>query len=177
MVELVKQDFEKNKVHYKMVETELRSEFFDMVDIDHVGSTAIPEMCGKNIIDVLLGVDNQEKFSFVLNALVSKGYFASQNSKTDIYQFFASRQGETGDGDVHLHLVIKGTDRYNDFLTLRDYLLAKPAEAEAYSNHKKELIERGVVDRKEYRRIKSEYVSALIDRARKYKEEQTKTLV
>jgi GrpB-like predicted nucleotidyltransferase (UPF0157 family) len=59
---------------------------------------------------------------------------------------------------------------------LRDYLLANPAEAEAYSNHKKELISRGVTDRKEYRRIKSEYVSALIVRARKFKDEQLKTL-
>lgn len=176
MVELIKQDFEKNKAHYKAVEGELKQEFEDMVDVDHVGSTAIPDMCGKNIIDVLLGVENKSQFDHVLQVLVERGYFASQNSKTDIYQFFASRQGEIGDGDVHLHLVIKGTDRYNDFLTLRDYLLANPVEAEAYSNHKKELVSRGVTDRKEYRRIKSEYVSALIERARKFKGEQLKTL-
>lgn len=179
MVELVKQDFAKNKEHYKLVESDLISEFGDMVDVDHVGSTAIPDMCGKNIIDVLIGVDDKSQFDSVLKTLVEKGFFASQNSKTEIYQFFASRQGETGDGDVHLHLVVKDTDRYSDFLTLRDYLLENPAEADAYSNHKKQLVSSGVTDRKEYRRIKSEYVSALIERARKYKEEklkQTKTL-
>ena len=176
MVELVKQDFDKNKAHYKIVEADLVQELGDVVNIDHVGSTAIPDMFGKNIIDVLLGVDDKVQFDSVLQKLVDKGYFASQNSKTDIYQFFASRQGETGDGDVHLHLVIKGTERYNDFLTLRDYLLENPFEAEAYSNHKKVLVSSGVTDRKEYRRIKSEYVSALIDRAREYAENKTKTL-
>ena len=179
MVELVKQDFAKNKEHYKLVENDLTSEFGDVVNVDHVGSTAIPDMYGKNIIDVLIGVDDKAQFDSVLKTLVEKGFFASQNSKTEIYQFFASRQGETGDGDVHLHLVVKDTDRYSDFLTLRDYLLENPAEAGSYSNHKKELVSRGVTDRKEYRRIKSEYVSALIERARKYKEEkskQTKTL-
>ena len=97
------------------------------------------------------------------------GYFASQNSKSEIYQFFASKQGETGSGDIHIHLVIMGTDRYEDFLTLRDYLLSNKKEADDYMNHKKKLIEMGVVDRKLYRATKSEYVSALIERARENK--------
>ena len=91
------------------------------------------------------------------------------NSRSEIYQFFASKQGETGSGDTHIHLVVMGTDRYEDFLTLRDYLLENKKEAEDYMNHKKKLIELGVTDRKQYRATKSEYVSALIERARENK--------
>jgi GrpB-like predicted nucleotidyltransferase (UPF0157 family) len=154
------------------VKAELQQLLGEGVDIDHVGSTAIPDICGKNIIDVLVGADDLEDFQQKLDLISGQGYFASQNSKNEIYQFFASKQGETGDGDVHIHLVVKGTDRYEDFLKLRDYLLAFPKEAEAYSNHKKELVGLGVVDRKEYRRVKSEYVSAMIDRARMFAEER-----
>lgn len=179
MVELEIQDFEKNIKAYKKVEQSLKYVLGENVQVHHVGSTAIPDMCGKNIIDVLVGAKNAQEFGEMRDKIETMGYFASQNSKSEIYQFFASKQGETGSGDTHIHLVIMGTDRYDDFLTLRDYLLENPAEAEAYSNHKKQLVSSGVTDRKEYRRIKSEYVSALIERARKYKEEkskQTKTL-
>ena len=168
MVELKVQDYFKNKQTYAEKEKLLLSALGNNTEINHVGSTAIPDMCGKNIIDVLVGAKNQEEFERFKEIIVWLGYFASQNSKTEIYQFFASRQGETGEGDSHIHLVVMDTERYNDFLILRDYLLANKKEAEDYSNHKKKLIEMGVVDRKEYRRVKSEYVSALIERARKF---------
>ena len=166
MVELEVQDYEKNKKAYKLVEDELKLALGENVHVDHVGSTAIPDMCGKNIIDVLVGARSGEEFDVFKQKIENMGYFASQNSKSEIYQFFASKQGETGSGDTHIHLVVMGTDRYEDFLTLRDYLLHNKKEAEDYMNHKKKLIELGVTDRKQYRATKSEYVSALIERAR-----------
>ena len=166
MVELEVQDFEKNKKTYKLVENELKNVLGENVRVDHVGSTAIPDMCGKNIIDVLVGATTAKDFARKRTQIENMGYFASQNSKSEIYQFFASKQGETSSGDTHIHLAIMRTDRYEDFLTLRDYLLRNKKEAEDYSNYKKKLIELGVTDRKRYRATKSEYVSALIERAR-----------
>lgn len=169
MVELEVQDFEKNKKMYESIKAELKVLLGEDVPIDHVGSTAIPDMCGKNIIDVLVGAKTEQKFVEMREKIANMGYFASQNSRSEIYQFFASKQGETGSGDTHIHLVVMGTDRYEDFLTLRDYLLENKKEAEDYMNHKKKLIELGVTDRKQYRATKSEYVSALIERARENK--------
>ena len=166
MVELEVQDYEKNKRAYKLVEDDIKVMLGENVHVDHVGSTAIPDMCGKNIIDVLVGAEDSEEFDVFKQKIENMGYFASQNSKSEIYQFFASKQGETGSGDTHIHLVVMGTDRYEDFLTLRDYLFHNKKEAEDYMNHKKKLIELGVTDRKQYRATKSEYVSALIERAR-----------
>lgn len=167
MVELKVQDFDKNKKFYLNVHDVLSQKFNDeTVPINHVGSTAIPNMVGKNIIDVLVGAKNQAEFKKLYDIIADLGFFASQNSKNEIYQFFASKQGETGEGDVHIHLVITDTERYDEFLILRDYLLSHPQEAEAYSNLKKTLIEQGITDRKQYRATKSEYVSALIERAK-----------
>ena len=140
MVELEVQDFETNKGKYLEIEKVLKVKLGEGVPINHVGSTAIPNMCGKNIIDVLIGANNDLEFGKMKAVIESMGYFASQNSKSEIYQFFASKQGETGSGDTHIHLVIMGTDRYEDFLTLRDYLLAFPNEAENYMNYKKKQI-------------------------------------
>ena len=168
MIELIKQDYEKNRKLYYNLLAQLHKVLPTTTPIDHVGSTAIPNICGKNIIDILVGAKDEVEFDNFKEKIISLGYYASKNSKSEIYQFFASREGETGDGDSHIHLVIIGTERYREFLVLRDYLLACPNEAVDYSNHKKELVERGITDRKLYRNTKSEYVSKLIERAKNY---------
>lgn len=166
MVELKSQDYRKNKELYFETEKDLRKILGEFVPIDHVGSTAIPGIVGKNIIDILIGANTEQEFVALRQKLIDAGYFASVNSKTDIYQFFASKQGETGEGDIHLHLVVIDTERYKEFLVLRDYLLANLEEAVAYSEHKKELLSQGISDRKLYRATKSKYVTELIARAK-----------
>lgn len=167
MVELVKQNFLKNKKLYQSIARKLSKIMDENVCIDHVGSTAIPNMFGKNIIDILIGAKDENQFKQITKKLVDAGYFASQNSKDNIYQFFASTEKESGAGDTHIHLVMLNTKRYEDFLVLKNYLLNNPSEALAYSNHKKQLIKKGITDRKEYRATKSDYVTSLIDRAKK----------
>lgn len=167
MVELVVQDFDKNKQNYTQAKQNLQNILGEDIDIHHVGSTAIPNIVGKNIVDILLGADNKQQFDFYFQKLISLGFYASKNSQTDIYTFFASSQTETCSGDTHIHLVIKNTERYSEFLILKKYLLDNPAEAQAYSNYKKQILTQ-TVERKQYRQIKSEYVSALINRAKIY---------
>ena len=167
MVELVKQDFKENKKQYTKIENELRQELGNNIPINHVGSTAIPSMYGKNIIDILIGAEDNIQFNNIKKVLERNGYFGSEKSKTDIYQFFASSNNETTSGDIHIHLVNKNTDRYLDFLILKEYLLNNKGETKNYSDFKRQLINSGTTDREEYKREKSEYVSQLIERARK----------
>ena len=166
MVSLVCQNFIENKNLYNKIYEDLRKNLDESIPINHVGSTAIPDMVGKNIIDILVGAVDKTQFENLINYFIQKGYKASEKSRTDIYQFFASREGETLAGDMHIHLVMLGTERYNEFIILRDYLLSNKEEAINYSNLKKELVESGIVERKAYRTAKSEYVTKLIERAK-----------
>lgn len=168
MVELIKQDFDKNKTIYQNIERELRTKIPINVPITHVGSTAIPNMYGKNIIDILIGAKNKKQFDEIAKELIDCGFIPSNNSQSDVYQFFASKKEETGSGDIHIHLVMKNTNRYLDFIILKKYLLANKEEALAYSNYKKQIISQGITERKKYKSIKSEYVTELLERARKY---------
>lgn len=169
MVDLKKQDYNYNCKLYSTKATLLKNQIKFDVLIDHVGSTAIPAIeYGKNIIDILIGVHNQKEFEKVAKILTQLNFYGSDNSKSEIYQFFASKTEETVSGDTHIHLVMIGTDRYNDFLTLKNYLLSNKAEAEMYSNLKLKLISDGIVDRQDYKKVKSEYVTNLLIRARKY---------
>ena len=169
MVTLHKQDYSKNKKLYLENYNTLTKVLNKGTPIDHVGSTAIPNIeYGKNIIDILVGAVDELEFREYKSIIESLGFIASVNSSTNIYQFFASRAGETTSQDVHIHLSIIGTERYQDFITLRDYLLDNPTEAINYSNHKLELISIGIVERKDYRATKSKYVENLIQKARTY---------
>ena len=85
-----------------------------------------------------------------------------------IFHFFSSKIEETSSGDIHIHLVLMGTTKYNDFLILKNYLLANQNAAEAYSKFKLKLINDGIIERKDYKKIKSEYVSNLLMLAREF---------
>ena len=162
---LFKQDYDKNKVNYDTVEEDLKKILGDKVTINHVGSTAIPDMYGKNIIDVLVGV-NKDQFNKVIDLINKKmGYHLGTSGTSDIYQFMASRDGETHDGDVHIHVVVKDTKRYDDFLVLKNYLLKNKKEAKDYSDFKKKIIASGNTERRDYKNIKGKYVDDLIKRA------------
>ena len=112
MVQLERQNFKKNKQFYNKILQDLRKNINDSIPINHVGSTAIPNMYGKNILDILIGAEDIKEFNKLKGILESKGFIASKNSKDNIYQFFASNEGETSSGDIHIHLVIKNTERY-----------------------------------------------------------------
>ena len=166
MVELEKQNFKENKKFYNKIEKELRKKLKIDIPIEQVGSTAIPDMYGKNIMDILIGAKDNIEFEEVKNILENMNYVSSSKSKDEIYQFFSSTSKKTLSGDIHIHLVIKNTQRYSDFIMLRNYLLNNKTEAKKYSKFKRKLISDGILERKEYKRMKSEYVTLLLDRAR-----------
>lgn len=167
MVELHRQNYKENKKIYNKVLKELRKKIGKEIPIDHVGSTALPNMYGKNIIDILVGVPDEKDMDKYSDILKKIGYFPGSHNSGN-YKFFASTEEETKMGDVHIHLVYINTDRYRDFIILRDYLLINKDEKRAYSDLKKKIIKKGTVIRNDYKNVKSEYVSELLNRARKF---------
>ena len=172
MVTLIKQDFLENKKLYNEIEKSLRKYLDISIPITHVGSTAIPDICGKNIIDVLIGAKDEKQFEEISKILENRGFYSSAKSKTEVYQFFSSKDTEAGSGDVHIHLVISNTERYAEFIVLKEYLLNNKVEAQNYSNFKKKIIDDGIRERKEYKTVKSVYVTDLITRAKSWYEEE-----
>lgn len=167
MVELVRQNYSKNKKIFNNIKRQLQKELGINIKIDHVGSTAIKNMHGKNIIDILIGAEDIDNLNKISKKLINMGYCPGKNISDNINRFFASTYEETKSGDIHIHLVIKDTERYKEFLLLRDYLINNKDIAKNYSDFKRELIANNIKDRKEYKKIKADYVSNLISQAKK----------
>ena len=135
------------------------------VIIEHVGSSAV-EIGGKNIIDILVGVSNRAEMMDVCDILVKNGYFEGNDSHSNRV-FLASKEGETGEGDFHIHICPISEDSYKDFIILRDYLITNPKKAEEYARKKYEFAKEANYDRKKYKSLKSKYVSELLLEAKK----------
>ena len=149
MVELVRQNYNVNKKIFESIKNELRNKLDKSIPIEHVGSTAIKGMYGKNIIDILIGAKDKDEFLYIESVLCNLKYIPSIKSKSDISEFFSNTRDETKSGDIHIHLVIIDTDKYREFILLRDYLINNKMEAKKYSDFKKYLVSNGIVDRKE----------------------------
>ena len=87
MIELKKQNYNKNKQLYKKIEKQLNLYLNENIPIAHVGSTAIKNMYGKNIIDILIGAKDNLEFENIKNVLENMNFIASKRSDDLIYQF------------------------------------------------------------------------------------------
>lgn len=172
MVDLVKQNFLKNAKFFTQIKKDLTNILDDNVKISHVGSTALPNMVGKNIVDVLIAIPNHLDIQIVSKKLISAGYFLGKTN-SDQYVFFASTNDETKSGDIHIHLVYKNTQQCKDFLALKEYLLSNKNEIKKYADYKQKIVKEGKNSRKDYKKEKSFYIDKLLARARKYYDEKS----
>lgn len=130
--------------------------------IEHIGSTAIG-IEGKNIIDILVGVLDQDVMIKTRDILSENGYIEGHDTHPDRI-FMATRTGETGEGDFHIHICPQDADSYHDMILFRDYLREHPEIAREYVEKKHECAERARYDRKRYKALKSEYISKLLEK-------------
>lgn len=135
----------------------------DFCVIEHVGSTAVPGVDGKGIIDILIGFDNKEQIKNAVVKLMDNGYFSARsNSNCTDRIFMASSEDDTTLGDIHLHLVMKDSKDFRDFIKVRDFLRQNPEEAKKYSELKYKIAEETGCDREEYKKRKSKFVEAIL---------------
>lgn len=73
MVEIMEQDLVANQRYFAEIKQQLRTLLGDTVTIEHVGSTAVPGLIGKNIIDVLIGVAAPSQTLAVDKQLIEAG--------------------------------------------------------------------------------------------------------
>jgi len=162
MVKIVRQNFKENSKKFMEVKRKLKEVLGDEPAIEHVGSTAIPNMYGKNIVDILVGV-NRDDIEKTAEEIDKLGYFRGKTHNSGDRIFFATKEEETGSGDIHIHLAKKDSERYRNFLLLRKYLLENPEEAKRYAKIKQDISK---MDRGSYKATKSPYVDKLLDSAR-----------
>lgn len=136
--------------------------------VHHVGSTAVPGLAAKPVIDIMIGVRDLDSTQPCIGLLVPLDYCYAPY-RTDVMHWFCkpSPQRRTH----HLHLVPTGSQRFTEVLAFRDYLRAHPDAVQEYEHLKQQLAGRHSHDRNAYTDGKSAMVAAITERARRWSAE------
>jgi GrpB-like predicted nucleotidyltransferase (UPF0157 family) len=138
--------------------------------IEHVGSTAVPGLAAKPIIDLMGGLTSLADAGQAVGPLKSIGYEYLPDYEAQIPErrFFRKTATTGGDSRIthHLHLVETSSSFWQLHLLFRDYLRAHPGDARRYEQLKRDLAGRFGSDRDGYTEAKTEFIEALIERAR-----------
>lgn len=133
------------------------------VRLEHVGSTAVPGLAAKPIIDLQLSVASMDPRSRNLGPLERLGYLFVPNPESPDYHLFAKPPRRPR--SHHVHVCRIGSRHEIRHLAVRDYLRAHGEEAARYAALKRELAERYPRDRLTYIEGKDRYVGDLEARA------------
>jgi GrpB-like predicted nucleotidyltransferase (UPF0157 family) len=142
--------------------------------IEHFGSTAVPGLAAKPIVDMLVEVtDLQSARTRIAPVLESQGYdyFWRPTYGDDgepFYAWFIKRDPRTGARTHHLHMVERDFAEHWDRLLFRDYLIEHPEVAQEYEALKFRLASASPHDRVAYTRSKTEFVVRVTEQAKRY---------
>lgn len=136
--------------------------------MEHVGSTAIPKMGGKGIIDIAIAV-NLDEIERVSKILQDLGYLFRESWSVPERWFFRADLSDEVEGTrrYHVHLTVAESDEWKNLLLFRDYLRSHPEDANTYAELKKEAAEQFNEDGSAYRKKKAPFFMDILERARR----------
>ena len=130
----------------------------DAVLIEHIGSTAVPGLGAKPIVDILLGAPTLAVIERHIPGLVESGYRYVPEFEQAIpgRRYFVKKDGHPG--YFHLHAVVYDTPFWREHLAFRDLLRTDPACVERYWRLKTALASRFRNDREAYANGKTDFI-------------------
>jgi GrpB-like predicted nucleotidyltransferase (UPF0157 family) len=134
-----------------------------VVRLDHIGSTAVPGLAAKPIIDLQMSVAAIAPIEAYAEPLERLGYLFVPDPDFADWQFFAKPPERPR--THHLHVVQSGSEHERRHLAVRDYLRAHREEAAAYEALKRRLVTRHPEERLAYIEGKAPFVRQLEERA------------
>ena len=132
--------------------------------IEHVGSTAVPGLAAKPIIDILVGRPDGGALEPYVRAFEGAGYLYRGEYGIPGRHYFVRGTGREA-RTHHLHLVALDGEFWRTHLAFRDHLRRTPECAAAYAARKRELAERHAGDRGAYTEAKAPFIRAALDAA------------
>jgi GrpB-like predicted nucleotidyltransferase (UPF0157 family) len=130
--------------------------------IEHVGSTAVPGLAAKPIIDIDVRLRSEGGLPLAIESLGTLGYEHQGDLGIPGRQAF---RAPATDVLHHLYICPPGSRAYREHLAFRDYLRSHPKDARAYELLKRSLARRYGNDRDGYTQAKSEFIGAILQRA------------
>jgi len=145
----------------------LKNTFGDtIIAIEHVGSTAIPGIPAKPIIDINVGVESLEVARGMKEKFESLGYeyrpFVPGHTPEDLKWQELYVKGPEAKRTHHVHVTVYGSDYWNNDLLFRNYLRKNSKRAKQYAELKEELAKKYADDRGTYTKRKEQFINETV---------------
>jgi GrpB-like predicted nucleotidyltransferase (UPF0157 family) len=128
--------------------------------IEHVGSTAVPGLAAKPIIDILLVVEDSSNESSYVPVLVDQGYFLKVREP----EWYQHRMLKGPDTPVNLHVFSRGCVEIDRMLKFRDWLRVNESDRKLYEATKIKLAMHNWNTKQEYADAKTTVVEDILTR-------------
>lgn len=132
------------------------------IRLEHVGSTSIPGLSAKPVIDILAGRPGNMSGDAYVSAFKQLGYEHKGSFGVPGRNYFRRGSPRTH----HVHLVSWSSELWQDHLLFRDYLRTHPLVAREYDTIKRELAAMYLQDKERYTDAKGPFIRSIVRRAR-----------
>ncbi|NRD25001.1 GrpB family protein [Frigoribacterium sp. VKM Ac-2836] len=144
--------------HRRRIVEALAPSGLDVV-VEHIGSTSVPGLAAKPIVDVVVAVPDITAEEDYLDLLLAAGYELRVREP-------GHRLVRTPERSVHVHVYEQGAEAIDEYVLLRDHLRTDIADRELYAGVKRDLLGRHWDDMNDYADAKTEVIQAIKARAR-----------
>jgi GrpB-like predicted nucleotidyltransferase (UPF0157 family) len=126
--------------------------------VEHIGSTSVPGLCAKPVIDVLVGADSLARIEAAIPQLQAAGYdyVSKYEAELPMRRYFVKPESQSP--RVHVHAVCLGSEFWQEQLLFRDTLRADTAVRDAYAKLKLELARVHANDKAAYTDAKGPFI-------------------
>lgn len=132
--------------------------------IEHVGSTAVPGLEAKPILDIVVAVESLDGASALVPDLEALGY--TRRPEGDLQSRLFLTKGPDDAVTHHLSLTEVGSPAWRDHVDFRDLLLSSEGIRREYQALKRRLALAHARERRHYTAKKSHFITQLLERAR-----------
>lgn len=146
-----------------------------ILSIDHIGSTSVPGLGAKAIIDIIVGVADKKTADEILEVMKPLGYIhVSRGVEPDWFYCACHIAGEVR---FHLHVVKYGSDFHLKHIIFRDWLRVHPEDVRRYYELKVDLAERYGQDMVVYANAKTDFIKSIVEKAKMIEQRKDEKIV
>jgi GrpB-like predicted nucleotidyltransferase (UPF0157 family) len=128
------------------------------IDVQHIGSTAVPGILAKPILDIAVAIENFESGHLLVPIIIGLGYeYRGEYGISRRHYFVQGSPKRTH----HLHVLEHHTSEWRQHICFKEYLLSSPTLAAQYSDIKREIISESFGNRGQYQTLKSCFISQI----------------
>ncbi len=134
-----------------------------VLDVQHVGSTAVPGLPAKPVVDIAVAVGARDAITRLVGSLTAIGYIDRGDGGSD-GGYLLVRESEPDVRTVHLHVVEQTDVQWNNYLAFRNTLCQDSKVRQRYAELKRQLVAKFGEDRKAYTASKNNFIREVLKR-------------